>query len=241
MNVAQPAFECSGEVAVGALGAESRARLAEFLGEWLEYEESSERIVVRHIQPGGAPALSAVPAELIAMLEALTPEERERARGGTLVVRDRNGVLLRLLVEPGEIRIQWPHEDWNQTAEVPLSEALALVEPVSARVSGTVRFEAAAGARAQLVAFAEGFEGLYPDGDLRLDREGSSVRVELRGINVGPEELLGKLRELADPAASLEGDLKISSFAPHALERDFRLQLRAGEVRAERPSLWRES
>jgi len=240
VNVAQLAFECSGEIALGELGEASRARLAEFSGEWLEYDGRSGRIVVRHVQPGGAPALSAVPAELIAMLEALDADERERMRGGTLVVRDRDGILLRLVVEPGEIRIQWPHEDWSQAAEVPVNEALALVEPVSARVSGTIRFHAPAGARARLVEFVEGFEGLYPDGDLRLDREGTAVQVEFRGINVGPEELLARLRELADPADSLEGDLKVSSFSPHALERDFRLRLRGGEIRAERPSLWRE-
>jgi len=240
MNVTQLAFECSGEVALGELSEESRARLAEFAGEWLELDSRSGRIVVRHVQPGGAPALSAVPAELIAMLEALTPDERERMRGGMLVVRDRKGMLLRLVVEPGEIRVQWPHEDWAHAAEVPLEEALALVEPVSTRVSGTLRFHAPAGARAKLVDFVEGFEGLYPDGDLRLDREGSLVQVELRGINVGAAELMAKLRELADPAPSLEGDLKISSFGPHAAEREFRLRLRAGDVRAERPALWRE-
>lgn len=241
MNVAALAFECRGEVALGELGEESRARLLGFSGEWLEYEARTGRIVVRHIQPGGAPALSAVPAELIAMLEVLTADERERLRGGTLIVGDRTGVLLRLLVEPGEIRIQWPHEDWSHATEMPLAEALALVEPVSARVSGTLRFQAAAGARAKLVDFIEGFEGLYPDGDLRLDREGAKVQVELRGVNVGPGELLAQLRELAEPLASLEGDLKVSSFAAHALDRDFRLQLRAGEARAERPALWRES
>lgn len=240
MNVAMLAFECSGEIALGGLGASTRSLLEAFSGDWLELDSKADRIVVRHVQPEGAPALSAVPAELIAMLELLEPEERERLRGGTLVVRDRGGVQLRLVVEPGEIRIQWPREDWSQTAAIPLEEALSRVDPVSARVSGTLRFRAPAGAREKLVGFVERFEGLYPDGDLRLDREGTSVEVELRGINVGPAELLAKLRELADPADSLEGDLTISSFASHALERDFRLRLRRGEALAERPSLWRE-
>lgn len=240
MNVATLAFECEGEVAVGELGSASRARLAQFAGDWLEFEPKSGRIIVRHVQAGGAPALSAVPAELMAMLEALEPEERERLRGGTLVVRDRDGVLLRLVVEPGEVRIQWPREDWSHAVEIPLAEALARVEPVSARVSGTLRFRAQPGARSKLVEFVERFEGLYPDGDLRLDREGSRVAVELAGLNVGPAELLAKLRELADPVDSLEGELVVSSFSPHALEREFRLRLEDGEARAERPSLWRE-
>ncbi len=239
MNVLQLAFECSGEVALEGLGEATRARLVELAGDWLEFDGRQGRIVVRHVQPGGAPALSAVPAELMGMLQSLTPEEREHVRGGTLTVRDRTGVLLRLVVSPGEIRIEWPHEDWAHATEVPLAEALAATDAVSARVSGRVRFRAQPGARARLVEFVEGFEGLYPDGDLRLDREGPEVEVEVRGINVGPEELLDKLRELADPASSLSGDLTVSSFSPHALERDFRIRLREGDARAERPALWR--
>jgi hypothetical protein len=234
------AYECSGEVAVGELGPETRERLAELGGEWLEHEAPNGRIVVRHVQPGGAPALQAVPAELIAMLEALSPEERERVRGGTLLVRDRNGVALRLVVDGGEIRVQWPREDWAHAVEVPVEEALDGVAPASARVTGTLRFEAPPGARAALVDFVERFEGLYPEGDLRLDREGALVRVELRGLNVGPRELLDKLRALARPPQSLAGALEVGSFVPNALERDFRLTIRGGTARAERPALWRD-
>lgn len=240
MNVAALAIECSGEIDLGEVGAESRKRLSGFTGEWLEFDGASGRIVVRHVQPGGTPALSAVPAELIALLEALAPGERERVRGGAFVVRDRAGVLLRLVVEPGAVRVEWPKEDWSHAYPVPLAEALALVEPVSARVSGTLRFGAAPGARTQLVDFIESFEGLYPDSDLRLEREGATVRVELEGVCVGPQELLDKLHELADPPASLEGDLRVGSFASHAPDRDYRLQLRGGVARAERPALWRE-
>jgi len=240
MNVAALAFECSGEIDLGEVGAESRRRLSAFAGEWLEFDGAAGRIVVRHVQPGGTPALSAVPAELIAMLEALAPDERERVRGGAFVVRDRAGVLLRLVVDPGEVRIEWPKEDWSHAHQVPLAEALALVEPVSARVSGALRFRAATGARAKLVDFIESFEGLYPDSDLRLEREGPTVRLELEGVCVGPQELLAKLHELADPPASLEGELRVGSFAPHAPDRDYRLQLRGGVARAERPALWRE-
>lgn len=120
MNVATLAFECEREVALGELGTANRSRLAELAGDWLEFEPRSGRVVVRHVQPGGAPALSAVPAELMAMLDAL---------------------------EPGE---------------------------------------------------------------------------------------------LADPVDSLEGELVVGSFSPHALEREFRLRLARGEARAEPPSLWRE-
>ena len=39
---------------------------------------------------------------------------------------------------------------------------------------------------------------------------------------------------------TLEGELVVGSFSPHALEREFRLRLAGGDARAERPSLWRE-
>jgi hypothetical protein len=239
MNVPR-AFDCHGELAVGELAPATRERLVELGGEWLELDSEGGRIVIRHVQPGGAPATAAVPAELIAVLEALSPAERERA-SGTLLVRDRTTVALRLVVEAGEIRIQWPREDWSHAVAVPLEEALAAVEPVSARVSGAVRFAAPPGARAKLAEFVEGFEGLYPDGDLRLDREGQLVAAEFRGLNVGPGELLGKLRELAEPPQTLAGELEVGSFVPNAPDRDFRLSLAGGRAVAERPALWRES
>jgi len=234
------AFECSGEVRVGELAEVTRERLADLGGEWLEHDPRLGRIVVRHVQPGGAPALSAVPAELIAMLEAMDAGERERVEGGTLEIRDRTGVVMRLVVGGGEIRVQWPREDWEHAVEVSFEEMVEAVDPVTARIGGRLRFQAAAGARAQLVELVEGFEGLYPGGDLRLERDGNDVRVELRGVNVGPEELISCLQRLADPAVSLEGELEVGSFIQNAVERDFRLRLAAGRVVARRPKLWRE-
>jgi len=67
-------------------------------------------------------------------------------------------------------------------------------------------------------------------------REGPSTW--LSDVNVGPEQLLDNLRRLADPPESLEGELEVGSFLPHAQDHDFRLTLRRGTARAERPSLW---
>ena len=83
-------LECRGRVRVGGIGADSRRRLAGFAGEWLEYSPDEEALVVRHVQPGGSPALAAVPAGLIAMLDLLEADEREEGAGGTLVVRERD-------------------------------------------------------------------------------------------------------------------------------------------------------
>ena len=233
-------LECRGRVRLGAVAPEVAGRLAGFAGEWLEYSPDDQAILVRHVQPGGTPANSAVPAELIALLDRLDDATRGGMPGGTLVVRDRDGVVLRLVVARGEIRVQWPREDWEHAAPVELETVFRSVEPVSARVSGTVRFSAPEGSERGLAELVEQFEGLYPEGELRLSRRGEVVRAELDGVNVGPEELLARLRELARPESSLEGELEIGSFAANAIERDFRLALRGGVAEALRPALWPE-
>jgi hypothetical protein len=219
----------------------TRRRLTAFTGEWLEYSPEEEAVVVRHIQPGGSPALTAVPAELIAMLDLLGPDEREEAVGGTLVVRERDRLVLRLMVERGEIRIQWPHEDWGRAQTVDVDHVFRNVDPVSARISGTARLQAHSGAELDLVALIDSFEGLYPEGDLRVTRDGPWLDVEILGVNVGPEELVRELRALADPLDTLEAELEIGSFAPQSFERDFRIELRGGETRAVSPALWPEN
>ncbi|MGD2115513.1 MAG: hypothetical protein PVG07_10695, partial [Acidobacteriota bacterium] len=171
-------------------------------------------------------------------LDALTPEERDAVPGGTLMVRDRTGVVVRLVVGAGEIHIQWPREDWSQAEPVDLETILAEADPFSARISGRVRLNAPPGAEDRLEEFVDDFEGLYPEGDLRLERDGGTLHASLRDVNVGPEQLLATLRGLADPIDSLEGDLEVGSFVEHALDRDFRLKLRGGMARAERPALW---
>jgi hypothetical protein len=240
MALAARELECRGRLRLGEVGVATARRLSTFSGEWLEYSPEEGALVVRHIQPGGSPALAAVPAELIALLDLLSADEREEMPGGVLVVRDRDRLVLRLAVEHGEIRIQWPREDWAHAAPVDIDSVFRAVDPVSARVSGSASFEAPAGAEIALVGFIESFEGLYPEGELKCARDGAMVRVELAGVNVDPEELVRRLRRIAAPPASLSADLEIGSFAPQAFERDFRLTLRGREAHAVRPSLWPE-
>jgi hypothetical protein len=123
---------------------------------------------------------------------------------------------------------------------VDLESVLAEADPYSARVSGRIRMEASPGAGKRLERFVDDFEGLYPEGDLHLERDGATLRASFRDVNVGPEQLLSTLRELADPLDSLEGDLEVGSFVEHALDRDFRLIFQDGVARAERPGLWPE-
>lgn len=233
-------LDCTGEVGLGALSPETVERLEQLDGEWLELGPEKQALVVCHIQPGGTPTLSAVPAELIAFVDALSPDERQAMPGGTLVIRDRTGLVVRLVVTHGEIHVQWPREDWSHAETVDLEAALAETDSASARVSGHLSLQAPKGSGDRLVEFVGRFEGLYPEGDLEVERDGDTLRLELRDVNVGPRQLLATLHEVADPAASLEGELEIGSFVEHALDRDFRLTLEKGVARATRPSLWPE-
>lgn len=231
-------LDCTGEISLGTLSPATLERLSGLGGEWLELAPEEEKLVSCHVQPGGKPTLSALPAELIAFLDALTPEERDAMPGGTLLVRDRAGSVVRMVVGQGEIHVQWPREDWSHAEPVDLNAMLAETDSVSARVSGTFRLAAAPGAEDRLVEFVGRFEGLYPEGDLSVEREGEVLRAQLDEVNVGPEQLLKTLRRLADPPESLEADLEVSSFVAHAQDRDFRLEVRRGVARAVRPALW---
>ena len=234
-------LDCTGEVRLGSLSPETLERLATLGGAWLELGLQGRRLVPCHVQPGGPPTLAALPAELIAFLDALTAEERGALPGGALVVRDRAGSVVRLVVARGEIHVQWPREDWTQVEPVDLDSILAEIDSASARISGRVSFDAEPGAEDRLVEFVGRFDGLYPEGDLLAERRGAQGRTlhaELSDVNVGPGQLLATLRCLADPSDSLEGELEVGSFLPHAQDRDFRLTLHRGTARAVRPTLW---
>ena len=181
------------------------------------------------------------PASSITYLDALAPDRREEAPGGTLLIRDPGGRLLRLVLARGEVRIQWAHEDFTHPVSVPVEKALAGIDPVRARVAGVASFGGGPDQAAKLEAFVHGFEGLYPEGDVEVETGEGRVRARFRGVNVGPRELLGVLRSLADPPASLEADLEVTSFSPGEVDGDLRIRVQRGEAQAERPSLWREA
>ncbi len=233
-------LECEGEVRLGPLGRETAERLGSFAGEWLEYAADRNALVVRHVQPGGSPALAAVPAELITILDSIPPAEREAIAGGTFFIRSRNVRILRLVVDRNGLRIEWPHQDWQQAVPVDVERALATADPLAARVSGRAVFRTKPEKAGVLSDFVDRFEGLYPEGDLDTAFDGTTVTAEFRDVNVGPAQLRAKLRELADPIDSLEAELDIDSFAPHSADRTFRLSLRGNDAKAVRPLVWRQ-
>lgn len=233
-------LECEGKIRFGALPRETSERLARFSGHWLEFAPEDNAAIVRHVQPIGCPALTAVPCEMIWLLDALTAEQRAAMPGGVLYLKDRAGKILRVLVSAGEVRIQWPQEDYSRATAVAPEAALGAVDSRVARVNGWVKFRGAPEAVKQLESFVDNFEGLYPEGDMPSQCDGPWIRTELKNVNVGPAELLATLRTLANPADSLEGEIDVGSFAADAVEGDFRLVLRGGQIQAMRPALWGE-
>ncbi len=231
-------LECEGKIRFGALPRETSDRLGRFSGNWLEFAPEDNAVVVRHVQPNGCPALTAVPCEMIFLLDALTPKQRAEMPGGVLYLKDHAGKILRVRVTGGEVRIQWPQEDYSKPTEVSPETVLGAVDARVARVNGWVRFRGAPAAVKELEAFVDGFEGLYPEGEMPAQCDGSWVRAELKNVNVGPAELVTTLRSLASPADSLEGEIDVGSFAADSVEGDFRLILRDGQMQAVRPSLW---
>jgi hypothetical protein len=236
----QGELECEGRVRFGNLPWDISERLAQFSGNWLEYAPEENAIIVRHVQPVGCPAVSAVPCELISIMDSIPLELRDSMPGGTLYVKDRSGQLLRLLVTRGEVRIQWPHLDYSRSNSTDLETALASLNPREARIKGWARFAGSPERATELQAFVDQFEGLYPEGDMPSECEQDLVYLQFKDVNVGPRELIGKLVQMAHPPQSLQGELDVSSFAPGSLDRCFRVRIADGSVEVVRPSLWQK-
>lgn len=113
------------------------------------------------------------------------------------------------------------------------------INPREARVRGWARFAGSPERAAELAAFVDRFEGLYPEGDMPSECEQNLVSVRFQDVNVGPRELISKLEALAETRESLEAELDVGSFAPGALDHSFRIRIEKGKVHALRPSLWR--
>jgi hypothetical protein len=235
----QADLECEGKVVVGPLPTSMQKKLADFRGNWLEYSPKEKAIVVCHVQPIGCPALSAVPCELMALLGTLTPEQREAVPGGTFYLKNKSGPALRIAVEGGEIRLQWPHPDYARAAGEKPEKLFAALNPSEAKVRGWARFGGGKKEVSALQAALDRFEGLYEEGDIVPSLKSKTVSVEFKDVNIGPKELVAKLRELAKPPGSLEAELDVSSFVPDSDAADFRIRISRGKIETVRPSLWR--
>lgn len=231
---------CEGKIRFGPLPWETSERLAQFSGNWLQYAPEENALVVRKPLPSSCPAFTAVPCELISLIYSIPAELRDSMPGGCLYIKDGRGDVVRIVVERGDVRVQWPREDYARPVSIPVDAALKGLDPKAARVKGWARFAGACERAGDLQKFVERFGGLYPEGDLPSECEQNLVYVRFKDVNIGPKELIAKLQELAESQESLQAELDVSSFAPDSAQGSFRLRIRDGQVSAMRPSAWKQ-
>ena len=236
---------CHGEVSLGSLPPEVERRLSALPGEWLEYEPETARVVVRHAQPTSGPYLPVIAGELVQMLAAIPVELHAAIVGGDFFVHTHDTAqYARLQVERGGVlRLQWALPDFAGATKRPYrGREESSLDPVVHRLDGRVVFvaEDPTAAAAALEDLADGFEGLYPQGErvARVDARSGRVEFEMQALNLDAHLLIERLRELARPD-TLEGRFTLSAFGTEALpEEKLRIALDKGQVLVQRPLLW---
>ncbi len=248
---------CYGQVALGHLGAETERRLSAVPGDWLEFDAPAGNIVVRHIQPTAGPCLPTIAGELVRMLSEVPEASQAAIPGGDLFVHTEVGArLVRLRVEAGgAVKIEWAHPDYARSRPRVYAPGapLEMVEPQVQRLNGKVALEAAdpTGASRELQALADGYEGLYPEGDLLATAtrggaggggggRGGQVAVEVRDLNLDARLLVERLQALAIPG-TLTGQIEVSSFAAIVPEQQLRFVFDDGQTWVQRPVLWQDA
>jgi hypothetical protein len=235
---------CVGRINLGEVSEETRKGLEAVEASWLEFAGSPPSLVVRHVQPSDTPILPNVGGELLDFLGRLTEDERGTVLGGALYCLDEeSGQYIRLRVSPGGIlSISWARPDYSRGRWQPYSgERVPVVFEAFQRLNGKVKFSGAPDAADKIRAAAERSTGLYPEGELETRVEGGQVEISLRDVNSSVLDLLAALRETANPVASVEGEIDVSSFRPGDLEDYCRFVMKEGEVWLVRPALWREA
>ncbi len=236
---------CYGRVGLGELPQRVQQRLAALPGDWLEFDAPAGAIVVRHIQPTAGPCLPTIAGELVRMLAEIPAASQAAIPGGDLFVHiEKSGQLVRLRVERGgALKIEWAHPDYaHARTKRYKGERLEIVEPRVQRLNGSVTFTTkdAAGAAKELKALADGYEGLYPEGDLAVARAKGAVTVEVRDLNVDVLLLVERLEALA-AKGTLAGHIEVTSFADVYPEQHLRFVFKDGAPWVQRPVLWEDA
>ncbi len=232
--------ECEGTIKFGPLPWDISEKLAQFIGNWLEFAPQENALVARKSEPIGCPAISGVPCEIINMIDSLPAAQRQAMPGGVFYVKDHGGQIMRVLVEKGEVRIQWPYQDYSKPVSVPPLSVMNSMEPGEARIKGWARFAGTRTKAADIQALIGRFEGIYPEGDLPSEGEQRIAFIKFKSANIDPAELVDQLRKLTDPPESLQAELEVKSYAPRPTDRDFRIYIRNGKIETVRPSLWKQ-
>lgn len=234
---------CSGRIRLGDLPEAVTHRLAGVPGEWLEYDDATRALVLRHTQPSASAPLPTIAAELVRFLSIVGPDLQSGIPGGDIFVHpEEPGQLVRMRVEGGgTLRIQWARPGFDSASRRPWAGGEATsIDPEVQRLDGAVKFEApdpAAAARA-LQEAADEFEGLYPEGDFSATvAEDGRVRVRLREVNLDSALLAARLMELAYPG-TLTGAYEVSSLSGDQPEEHVRFMFEDGQAWVQRPILW---
>jgi len=234
----QGPMECDGKIEFGPLPWEVSERLAAYRCTWLEFVPGENALIVRRQLPAGCPAVTGVPCEVITLMDVMPADLRAKVPGGSIRIRDCDGRLMRLVVEAGEVRIQWPGADYSKAAGIPLEELLGVEGSGTLRVSGWARFAGSRSRSSEIEAFVGRFGGIFPEGDLPSEGRQAIANVRLRDVDMNPRELVDLLRAFADPAESLAAELDFRSAVRDAAEHRFRIVARDGRIEALRPALW---
>jgi len=234
---------CHGRIAVGPLGPDVEARLAGMPGEWLEFDQPSGAIVVRHIQPTSAPSLPTITAELVRMLSEIPLEAHPAIGGGELFIQTEDSPhLVRIRVTSGGgVRLDWARPDFAGGRKQPFTDDRQIpIEAVYCRLNGTVTFDATDTTRAarELQRTADTYEGLYPEGDFRAHvGDTARVHVTMRDVNLDVRLLIHRVSELAT-SGSPRGTVDVNSFDDRHPDDRIRVLFEDGTVWVQEPYFW---
>lgn len=235
---------CFGRVELGPLPQELADRLSQIPGEWLEYDPPSSAIVVRHVEPTSTRHLPTIARELVRLFSEIPAELHGEIPGGAFFVHteSEHGQLIRLRVMPGgAIHIRWAHPDFKKATRQPYRGGVDIaIDPEIQRLNGDITFKStdAAGAVKALLAYADTFEGLYPEGDCAPTILGTdTVEMSMKDVNLDVVPLIEILRGFATPG-TLSGRFLLSSFGTILPEHQLRFLFEAGEVWVQHPLLW---
>jgi hypothetical protein len=197
--------------------------------------------VVRHVQPDDLPAMREIAGELFDYLTAIPEKERRKIPGGALYYLDeQTGQSVRIKVWEGAfVTVAWAQPDYSRAKWEPYKEgATPVVFDAYQRLNGVIRFQAEPGAAEDLKAVIERFSGLYPQGEFEVMQTGPKLDIRFLDVNASVLELIRTIKAKADPAATLDGEIDVSSFRSGDVEDYCRFVLRGGDIWIARPALW---
>lgn len=232
---------CTGRVELGKLGSETQNRLEKIPATWLEFTPETGALVVRHVQPDDLPAMREIAGELFDFLTAMPESERKKIPGGALYYLDeQTGQSVRIKVWAGAfVTVAWAQPDYSSSNWEKYQEGLApVVFDAYQRLNGVVKFQPRPGAVEEVRAVIDRFSGLYPEGEFEALQMGDGLEIRFFDVNASVLQLIATVKVQADPIASLEGEIDVSSFRSGDVEDYCRFALRAGEVWIARPALW---